>query len=166
MTTTHAFDLERRERFLALLAVGKSVEEATAIVDVSRPTILRWAARGRVPDAMAEHARFAERFDAIRSQADDVAAQRRPEPAEDPPEHPYRSMIYGWALNGDVFVAASPDELAELTPEQREHVMALAAQRGAKESPQRPLQGRKMRTSTKWGGTAPTARPVTPGGKS
>jgi hypothetical protein len=45
------------------------------------------------------------------------------EPAFDP---------YRMALEGDPFVAASPDELALLTPEQREHVLAMAeAQRGS-----------------------------------
>jgi hypothetical protein len=87
----HAFTLERRERFLALLTVGKSVEEAAAIVGISRTTIVRWAARGRVPDATTEHARFAQRFDAIRLAADqeskdddDVVADLDALDAEDP----------------------------------------------------------------------------------
>jgi hypothetical protein len=137
MATTQTFDLERRERLLALLAVGKSVEEAAAEVGISRPTIARWAARGRVPDATTEHERFARRLDAIRSgEAEDVlqGEAKAAETAEGelPATHPYR-----WALEGDPFVVGSPDELALLTPEQREHVMAMAkarARRGRQRS--------------------------------
>jgi hypothetical protein len=52
-------------------------------------------------------------------------------PAEDSPMHPFRAQVYAWALGGDPFVAASPDELAELSPKQREHVLSLAAERGS-----------------------------------
>jgi hypothetical protein len=80
----HAFSLERRERFLALLAVGKSIEEAAAVVCVSRTTIARWCARGRIPAATTEHAWFAERYDAIRAtRIEDVAPPDEPEPTED-----------------------------------------------------------------------------------
>jgi hypothetical protein len=118
----HAFTLELRERFLALVTVGKSVEEAAAVVGISRTTIARWAARGRVPDATTEHSWFAQRLDAIRTaKAEDVAQHREePDAAEDPPEHPYRSLIYERVRGGDPFVWLSPDEMAELTEEQRQ----------------------------------------------
>ena len=108
MADTTAFTLERRERFLALLTVGMTVERAAADV-ISRTTISRWAARGRVPDATTERARFAKRYDDVRSTQAEDTAQREPEPVEDSPLHPYRSTIYAWALDGDPFVAASPD---------------------------------------------------------
>lgn len=60
------FDLARRERFLALIAVGYSIERAAAAVDVSRQTVNRWASQGREAGASAEHASFAERLDEAR----------------------------------------------------------------------------------------------------
>lgn len=107
--TAHGgFDLARRERFLALLAVGKTIEEATAIVGISRTSVARWAARGRVPDAAAEHRSFAERFDAIRQEfaGQDAADEQEP------------SLAAEWVR--DPFVALAPDEMAELTPDQQQ----------------------------------------------
>jgi hypothetical protein len=80
------FSLPVRERLLALLAVGCSIEDAAAIAGTSRQTVSRWAARGRAPDAPAEYAAFAERFDSIRSgEAEDVARRRE---AEEEPAAP------------------------------------------------------------------------------
>jgi hypothetical protein len=60
------FALERRERFLTLLETGRNVEEACAAVGVGRATVTRWAATGRADPGRAEHAAFADRYDAIR----------------------------------------------------------------------------------------------------
>jgi hypothetical protein len=58
-----------------------------------------------------------------RQRQERTAEEAHQEPAFDP---------YRMALEGDPFVAASPDELALLTPEQRGHVLAMAeAQRGS-----------------------------------
>ena len=94
------FTMERRERFLALLSVGHTVESAAAVAGTSRQTVVRWAARGRVPGAPAEAAGFAQRLDAIRDgKAEDVARHREAEAeAEPPPDHPWR-----WVLDGDPF---------------------------------------------------------------
>ncbi|MEA2202323.1 MAG: hypothetical protein QOI89_2919 [Solirubrobacteraceae bacterium] len=117
------FDLQARERLLALLTVGVSMEEAAAAAGTSRQTVARWAARGRVEGAPAEYVSFAKRLDAIGgAQAEDVA--ERPDVPGDPPEHPYRSQVWGWVQAGDVFTAISPRELAELTEEQAAEAQA------------------------------------------
>lgn len=116
------FTMERRERFLALLSVGHTVESAAAVAGTSRQTVVRWAARGRVPGAPAEAAGFAQRLDAIRGgKAEDVARHREAEAeAEPPPDHPWR-----WVLDGDPFVSEEPAAMAMLTPEQQEQARAV-----------------------------------------
>lgn len=64
------FTPERRERLLVLLELGRSLEEACASAQITRATVAKWAARGRLPDADAEVADFARRLDAIRVGAD------------------------------------------------------------------------------------------------
>jgi hypothetical protein len=114
--TAHGgFDLARRERFLALMAVGKTIEEAAATAGISRTSVARWAARGRAPDALTEHRSFAERFDAIRQEfaERDAADEHEPSPAAE------------W-VEGDPFVALAPDEMAELTPEQQQRAREVS----------------------------------------
>jgi len=65
-TTRPTFDLQARERLLALLTVGVSMEEATAAAGTSRTTVARWLARGRVEGGPPEYVSFARRLDAIR----------------------------------------------------------------------------------------------------
>jgi hypothetical protein len=60
------FTETRRERFLAKLEDGRSVEQAAADVNVNPSTPARWAARGRA-GASPGTQEFAERFDAIRA---------------------------------------------------------------------------------------------------
>ena len=60
------FSVGARERFLALMAVGYSLEAAAAAAGTSRTTVHRWLALGRALGASAEHRAFAERLDAIR----------------------------------------------------------------------------------------------------
>jgi transposase len=60
------FDAAARERFLALLGAGRTIEEACATVGISRATVSKWRARGRRPGADDEAAAFAVAFDAIR----------------------------------------------------------------------------------------------------
>jgi Homeodomain-like domain len=71
----NAFSLPVRERLLALLAVEYSTQEACAVAGISRQTVARWAARGRVPGAPAEHADFATRLDAIREGMAEAVAE-------------------------------------------------------------------------------------------
>lgn len=103
------FSLERRERFLALLSVGQTVEGAAAAAGTSRQTVGRWVARGRVPGGSPEYRAFSERFDAIRSgEAEDVARRREAEQEEE--EEP----------GLDPFTFLSPAEMSELTEPQRQ----------------------------------------------
>ena len=67
------FDVGRRERVLALLRVGLSVEEAAADAGVNTATVWRWRARGRAPGASVEAASFAERFDQVRAEVEGEA---------------------------------------------------------------------------------------------
>ncbi len=104
-----SFDLAARERFLALVSVGQTVEMAAAIAGTSRQTVSRWAARGRAPGASAEYATFAVRLDAIRSGlAEDVA--RRLAAEQEPDEGPDLD---------DPFLLWEPSSMAKLTPEQQ-----------------------------------------------
>jgi transposase len=81
--STPRFDLQARERLLALLTVGQSMEEATAAAGTSRTTVARWAARGRVEGAPPEYASFAKQLDAIRAAKAD---EREEASAEDDEE--------------------------------------------------------------------------------
>jgi hypothetical protein len=64
--TLQRFTRDRRTRFLALLEAGHNVEQACAAVGVSRATVTRWAAKGRVLGARDDHSHFASRLDEIR----------------------------------------------------------------------------------------------------
>jgi hypothetical protein len=75
------FTPERRERFLTLLEVGRTVRDACADVHVSQTTIGKWAARGRATGATVEEVEFAVRFDAIREGTG--SGQHRPLTSED-----------------------------------------------------------------------------------
>ncbi|MCW3064784.1 MAG: hypothetical protein JWN32_1956 [Solirubrobacterales bacterium] len=109
MSTTHTFSLERRERFLALLAVGYSVEAAAAAAETSRQTVARWLARGRAEGAPVEHASFARRFDEIR------AAEAEAEAVEPEQEEPL--------IDGMTWL--EPERMAELTEEQRQRAREI-----------------------------------------
>lgn len=111
------FTTEKRERLLALVELGWTIERACVETGVSRQTVNASATRGREPSASSEQADFARRLHELRQEQQE---------APDPPEHPYRSLIYGWVQAGDPFVGISPDELAELTPEQRLHAVAVS----------------------------------------
>jgi len=65
-SVTRKFTPERRERLLGALEGGRNIEQALAIVGISRATLTTGAARGRRPDADADVQEFARRFDAIR----------------------------------------------------------------------------------------------------
>ena len=130
-----AFDVTARERLLAFLEAGWTLEAAAAAAGTSRTTVNRWAARGwHDPDG--EAGEFAARFDALR------ATPPPPEPrtTEDlPPDPPraYAERVWSWVLAGDPFVALSPDEMALLTPEQAE--VARSVHADGPPSPQRVL---------------------------
>jgi hypothetical protein len=67
----------RRERLLTLLETGRSMEDACSEAAVSRSTVSKWAARGRLPGAEPDMADFARRLDAIRE------GRNAPLPTED-----------------------------------------------------------------------------------
>jgi hypothetical protein len=105
-----AFTLERRERFLALISVGVSIEAACASAGTSRTTVHRWLATGRAADADAEHRSFAERFDQLaidRDQAAELVARDEEE-----------SLI-------DAMTFLEAERMAELTEEQRQRAREL-----------------------------------------
>ncbi len=120
MATTTAFTPAARERFLALLAVGYSVEAAAAAAGTSRTTVARWAARGRAAGASAEHRAFAERLDAVRAEGEALLVEQRE--AE-------RVPVFGDVDYVDEMTALEPDAMALLTPEQRERAMELCEAR-------------------------------------
>jgi hypothetical protein len=128
------FTLECRERFLALLAVGYSVEAAAAAAGTSRTTVSRWTARGETPGASLEHAAFAQRLATIRrAQAEKALAE---EADALPATHPY-----SWVLDGDPFVAMSPEEMAMLTPEQQQHARQVTRAADRERRRERPGGG-------------------------
>src|ERR1700681_2992292 len=100
-----SFSIAIRERFLALLAVGYSVEAAAAAAGTSRTTVARWAARGREPGASPDHATFAARLDAIREGAAEDVAQRQE--AEQEPTVP----VFGDADFVDSLTWLSPEDM-------------------------------------------------------
>ena len=70
-----AFDEPRRARLLGLIEAGSSLEEAAGRVGVTRQTVFRWQARGRVEEGTPA-AVFAERLAAARGEAGaDVASE-------------------------------------------------------------------------------------------
>jgi Homeodomain-like domain len=78
------FDLPRRERLLALLKVGLSVEEACADAGINPATVWRWRTRGLAPEASAEAASFAERMDAVRAATAESEREERADSEEEP----------------------------------------------------------------------------------
>jgi hypothetical protein len=117
----NAFSLPVRERFLALLAVEYSTEEAAATAGISRQTVARWAARGRVPGARAEHADFAARLDAIREGMAEAVAEAEADELDD---------AWSKVLRGDPYVgmevAARPGCHPELTEAQERVAEAVS----------------------------------------
>ena len=65
MSEDKTFNSERREKFLTLLEVGRTVQEAAAEVGVTTTTVYRWAEKGRFEED-TERAEFSERFHAIK----------------------------------------------------------------------------------------------------
>jgi hypothetical protein len=111
-----SFNLVTRERFLALLEVGYSTEEAAATAGTSRQTVARWAARGRVDGALPEHAVFAARLDAVREGMAEAVAEHL-EAEADELDDPWSKV-----LRGDPYIAqelaARPGCYPELTEAQ------------------------------------------------
>jgi transposase len=101
-----SFDVGRRERVLALVAVGFTVEQAAAAVGASTSTIARWVARGRAPGAPEAYRLFAERLDVIRAEAE----EERREAVEEADPGP---LI-------DNFTWLEPDRMGELTEEEQQ----------------------------------------------
>ena len=114
------FTLRLRERFLALIGVGQTIEQASAEVGISAVTVRRWAARGRALDASVDHRSFADRLDATRAEAAE-AARREVEEAERPERNLDDPFL---ALE----VAARPEAFPNLSPEEIEHVLKLGAE--------------------------------------
>jgi hypothetical protein len=147
-----AFTRDRRVELLALMAAGEPLGRACALVGVSRWTVRRWAARGRLPTAPAEAREFALRLDRIRagaSNGDDPLSDGEPElllaraarrgsvsaltelrrrehrPEQEPePELP---DDHPWTAvrAGDPFVALEPDQFARLSAEQQVAAIAV-----------------------------------------
>ena len=130
---TNTFNLPARERFLALLAVGATVETAAADAGTSRTTVHRWLGRGRA-GGDREAATFAKRFDEL--QAEKAASQEpqqadRDVAAEGSPEDRHRRMILDWLDQGDPFIALEPDSMALLTAEQQERAIKVSQEHSA-----------------------------------
>jgi hypothetical protein len=119
------FDALKRERLLAFVEAGWPLTDAAAASDVSRQTVSTWLTRGR-HDPSSEAGAFVARFNAAKA-----AANGRGVPAPPITEQPirpgaqgfapYADTIWRWVQEGDPFVALSPGEMSELTPEQRAH---------------------------------------------
>src|SRR4051794_20692445 len=65
MASGTPFTPDRRAELVRLLASGRNMEESCAAVEVSRPTVTRWLARGR-REKNTDAAQFAAEVDAIR----------------------------------------------------------------------------------------------------